>query len=284
MLFQKPARTIAETISDAWNSLAPLVFPPACCLCSEPTPMRITGENESALITVFCRACETSLVQTGPLLENACMNCGWPRGLCRGFASGGELLPCPRCAARKNSHPFSRITPLYRYQDTVTAAVVAAKYPRNSAITRELARRLAVRCKTRWPELTVLPRSSTPIVTSVPSPVMRQARRGGSGTRLLGQHFAAETGLPYRALMRTTRSIAKQAWLDDDSRRENVSGAFALRRIGFRRPVLMGREIILVDDVMTTGATADEITRVLLDAGAVRVSVAVVALAMREDL
>lgn len=246
--------------------------------------MNVAEDLQAILPTVFCRACETSLAQTGPLLENACARCGWPRGVSRGVATVGELLPCPRCARRKSQHPFSRITPLYRYQDTVTAAVVAAKYPRNSAITRELARRLATRCRTRWPELSRRPLSSTPIVTSVPSPVMRQARRGGSGTRLLAQHFAAESALPYQSLLRTTRNIAKQAWLDDDSRRDNVSGAFALRQFQLRRPVLAGREVILVDDVMTTGATADEVAGVLLDAGAVRVSVAVVALAMREDL
>lgn len=177
---------------------------------------------------------------------------------------------------------FSRITPLYRYQDTVTAAVVAAKYPRNSAISRELARRLAARCRIRWPELSHRPLPSTPIVTSVPSPWLRQARRGGSGTRLLGQRFATELSLPYQTLLRTTRNIAKQAWLDDDSRRQNVFDAFAFRRSLDGPPLLLGREVILVDDVMTTGATADEVTRVLLDAGAVRVSVAVVALAMRE--
>jgi ComF family protein len=199
------------------------------------------------------------------------------------------LLPCPRCQTRQSPHLFQRITPLYRYHDAARDAVVAAKYPRNSAVSRELALRLADRLRNRWSDLLDAPErkdgqngsASLPLVTSVPAPWLRQLRRGGSGTRLLAQYTARELGLSYANLLQTTRQIRKQALLQDDQRQENVRGAFRIRRPWLKK--LQGREILLVDDVMTTGATADELAGVLMAAGATRVSLAVVALAMRDS-
>ncbi|MFG0290223.1 MAG: ComF family protein [Rhodopirellula sp. JB044] len=207
-----------------------------------------------------------------------------------------DHLPCARCKNAKREHRFHRITPLYRYHDVARDAVVAAKYPHNSVVARDLAFRLAARCLSRWPELnedvdlprknqeqngTRLPPRGFPLVTSVPSPWLRQVRRGGSGTRILAEYTASYWGLPYAALLRACRSISKQALLDDEERRANVRGAFRVRARARKR--IAGREIIVVDDVMTTGATADEIAGVLMDAGASKVSLAVVAMALRDD-
>lgn len=240
--------------------------------------------------------------QSRSMMRTACGVCGWPTGAhptSKSIQAHGQSihpngqseveLPCPRCARKKHVHSFSRVTPLYRYQDAVTTAVISAKYPRNSAVTYELACRLARACRDRWPDLAdmALNRSATtlpPLVTSVPSPWLRQVRRGGSGSRLLGEFFAKEFGFPYRNLLKTTRRMTKQAWLEDAARAENVRGAFAIGKSFWRRvsPV-RNRQIILIDDVMTTGATADEVSQVLLDAGAESVSLAVVALTMRES-
>ncbi|TWT66463.1 ComF family protein [Allorhodopirellula solitaria] len=316
-----------------WESLAPLVFPPVCVLCGDTTRWIANG-NSARRYATFCRVCETSLIESQPMMRTACQQCGWPRvvrtprGGVRGPAgerlslAAGELglaageqpsewspadsqtdsWPCPRCQTRDSPHRFSRITPLYRYHDAARDAVVAAKYPCNSAVARELAMRLADRCRSRWPDLvdSPLPEPPTqplarqsagpassrpagppPIVTSVPSPAMRQIRRGGSGTRLLAQYTAKCLGLPYVNLLRTTRGVEKQALLDDDARRDNVRGAFEIVRRWRKRD--LDREVLLVDDVMTTGATADEVAGVLIDAGARGVSLAVVALAMRDE-
>lgn len=292
-------RAAAET----WESVSPFIFPPCCCLCLEPT-LSNRSEPEKASVfeheirrhyATFCLTCETSIGQSRSQMRTACAVCGWPTGLQpNALQSDGQFeidagLPCPRCARTKHVHSFSRVTPLYRYQDAVTTAVVSAKYPRNSAVTYELARRLAGACLDRWPDLSEIPPQHSaeklpPLVTSVPSPWLRQIRRGGSGSRLLGEFFAKEFRFPYHNLLKTTRSIAKQAWLEDEARRENVRGAFAVRKpIWYRDSLVRNRRIILIDDVMTTGATADEISRVLLDAGAESVSLAVVALAMRDS-
>lgn len=281
-----------------WESLAPLIFPPVCVLCGEAAGLA-TDRHSPRRYATFCAACEQSLIQSRPMMRTACERCGWPRearsprstriateanvpsGEVGDVLVTTDLLPCPKCQARDSPHRFSRITPLYRYHDAARMAVVAAKYPRNSAVTWELAARLAERCDRRWPDLTAIEPGAPPvIVTSVPSPWIRQVRRGGSGTRLLAQYTARDLGLPYVSLLQTTRTVAKQALLDDDARRDNVHGAFRIRRRW--RKTGLNYDVLLVDDVMTTGATADEVADVLLDAGARRVSLAVVALAMRD--
>ncbi|MFK8111070.1 MAG: ComF family protein [Rubripirellula sp.] len=206
---------------------------------------------------------------------------------------------------------FDRAAAVYRYQGVVCTAIVAAKYPRNTVLSRELSMRLAVESCRRWPCLIDQtsnergPCELPTLVTSVPSPTWRQMRRGGSGTQVLARYFArwvrqAGGNVRYRSLLKTTRQISKQAWLDDQERRENVQGAFKLSPwIDWIRPLssapgvprgeslskqpLLGRDVILVDDVMTTGATANEIAGVLKAAGANRVSLAIVARAVRQS-
>lgn len=81
----------------------------------------------------------------------------------------------------------------------------------------------------------------------------------------------------------TTRRIKKQAWMGEKERISNVRGAFRIRT-GFPRrgtaDRIAGKHVLLVDDVLTTGATANETARVLKQAGARRVTVAVVARAL----
>lgn len=82
----------------------------------------------------------------------------------------------------------------------------------------------------------------------------------------------------YGDLLATTRRIKKQAWLGEHERIENVRGAFRVKKsIWSAASGIVGKHVLLVDDVMTTGATASEIARTLKQAGACRVTVAVVA-------
>jgi len=273
------------------------------------------------LPVAFCDACESSVSRGEKGMRHACYRCGWPlppqvsgqeiapsleppsspespepfdfwpegqEHWSEGQAEEAESVvcdhpPCPHCLDAEERPAFSGVIPLARYEDAVRGAVVASKYPRHTAVSQELSRRLAARIRHRSDNVT--PRWDW--VTSVPSRPIRQLRRGGSGTRILAEKVAGELGLPYYQPLRAIRPMAKQALLDDAARRENVRGAFAVRLLWQRSTWLQrrlcGANVLLVDDVMTTGATSDEIARVLVESGAASVWLAVVARAMHRE-
>ena len=186
-----------------------------------------------------------------------------------------EKAGCIHC--RDQAFHFDRVIALWAYQDLVCEAVVASKYPRQAALGDALGRRLAAivqnACAADWPD----------VVTYVPSFLTRRVSRGGNGAAVIASAVARGIGRRCRPLLKTTRPIAKQAWLNDQQRLENVGGAFAVKRSYalHRTPQPPNRHILVVDDVLTTGATANEVARVLRVSGVKRVSLAVVARAIR---
>ncbi len=172
---------------------------------------------------------------------------------------------------------FDAVITMWSYQDRVCEAIVAAKYAHQSPLADALGRRLAQRNADRFAA------QRPDLVTYVPSHLTRQISRGGNGNQTIAGAVAREIGRPCHTLLKMVRRIAKQAWLDDRQRLENVRGAFSLKKsYAFPRPPeISNRHILLVDDVLTTGATANEVARVLREGGAQRVTLAVVARALR---
>ncbi|HWB98813.1 MAG TPA: ComF family protein [Bryobacteraceae bacterium] len=110
-----------------------------------------------------------------------------------------------------------------------------------------------------------LPRERTfDVVAPVPLHWRRRWRRGFNQSELLAREIARRWSVPVENLARRSRATLTQAGLSNAARRENVSRAFAVPR---PRGV-EGRRILLVDDVMTTGATASACALALKRAGA----------------
>jgi ComF family protein len=105
----------------------------------------------------------------------------------------------------------------------------------------------------QWPEITV--------VTSVPVAAARYRERGYNQSELLARMVAKRCGLPYSPLLGRLTST-HQIGLDRRSRLEQVSGAF------YASKRLQGQHVLVVDDVVTTGATLSECAAVLTAAGA----------------
>ncbi len=103
-------------------------------------------------------------------------------------------------------------------------------------------------------------------VTAVPLHWRKRWQRGFNQAELLGSAIARRRGIPARRLLRRGTATRAQAGLSNAQRRENVVGAFAARRR------VNGLRILLIDDVMTTGATAGACARALKKAGARSVS------------
>ena len=120
-------------------------------------------------------------------------------------------------------------------------------------------------------------------VVPVPTSPASWRRRGDAPLTVLLRRALREPGVPGPATaldaLRVVRPLADQAGLDRAGRAANLRGAHAVRRS--RTAEVNGREVILVDDVMTTGATLAEAARALRQAGAEPVAVAVVAATRR---
>lgn len=103
-------------------------------------------------------------------------------------------------------------------------------------------------------------------VTAVPLHWRRRWQRGFNQSELLGKEIARRRGIPVMRVLRRASATRAQAGLSNAQRRENVAGAFRARRR------VNGLRMLLVDDVMTTGATAGACARALKKAGARSVS------------
>jgi len=113
-------------------------------------------------------------------------------------------------------------------------------------------------------------RADFDLVVAVPLHPGRRRERGFNQAALLARTLARDLGLPIsETALGRTRSTQAQSGLSDAQRRLNVRGAFAVRN----RTAVQEKHLLLVDDVMTTGATVASASRALLEAGALRVSV-----------
>lgn len=102
------------------------------------------------------------------------------------------------------------------------------------------------------------------VVTYVPVSFGRWMKRGYNQSGLVASLIAARFGLPCVRTLRKRFGVRVQSSLPHEKRRENIRGAFLLRR----GTALAGRRVLLVDDVITTGSTAAECARMLRQAGA----------------
>jgi len=147
------------------------------------------------------------------------------------------------------------------YDGPVKELILRLKFHRLRAAT-DTAAELLMRAAGGWPDVQ--------LVTSVPVAPSRHRERGYNQSELLARAVASRTGLPYYPLigrLTTTHQIG----LDRSTRLEQVAGAF------YAAQGLDGQRVLLVDDVVTTGATMSACAEVLRGAGASLVWAAAVA-------
>lgn len=115
------------------------------------------------------------------------------------------------------------------------------------------------------------------VIVPVPLGRLRLVQRGFNQSAILAQDVARATGLPYAPLVLVrARKTRPQVGLTRLERHKNVSGAFDVPDA--KRPVIAGRNVVLIDDVITTGATVSACASALKRAGAARVDVLALAL------
>ncbi len=163
------------------------------------------------------------------------------------------------------------VSPLY-YKDKVRASVHRYKFGGCSAYSRRYAALMSDCVENN------LDCRSIDVISWIPLSKKRLRQRGYDQARLLAEEIAAKTGLPCRQLLQKVKNNSAQSLTRDaKQRRENVAGVYALDD----GADVSGLRILLVDDVVTTGATMSVAARILRKAGAK--SVFGVTLARHED-
>jgi ComF family protein len=229
-----------------------LLFPPACTFCGgELLPWRPPAP-------LLCQRCRQQLMS---LTDHHCARCASP--LPQYWADRSH---CPKCVHRR--YYFDRAEAIGEYRADMQQAVLWMKRMAYEPLTRAMGLLLAERVRSTWPH------SPIDLIVPVPMHWSRRLTRGTHTAGVLARVLGEALALPVsRRLLYCRRKTRKQGTLRPDARLRNMRGAFGLSS-GYD---IADARLLLVDDILTTGATVSEAARVLRRAGASSVGVAVVA-------
>ncbi len=230
-----------------------LVFPDNCRVCD--APLRHFGripvcadclKRPAPLAAEYaCAACRTPFVNQWPLDENGLC------GLCRRGMQG-----------------FDAAFSYGAYEGRLRELIRLLKYDGIRTLAGPLAELLSA----------ALPRGQRfDFIAPMPIHWRRRWTRGFNQSQLLAHALSRRTGIPVREVVFKRKATTPQAGLTAAQRRANVASVFEVRK----RDAVAGRRVLVVDDVLTTGATASACARVLKRAGAASVTVLTVARADR---
>ena len=270
-----------------------VLSPPVCLGCQQvlvrvatPTRLRIPR-------SLICPSCQASWNREA---VSICNRCALPRPMMRDIQSASEQSPphgasrivlrCSFCATMK--FKFVQTTVLGEYRDMLQQLVLKSKQTTGSTLCFSLGGLLGERIL----QISVGGSSTIPaesdlveesgiqripdVVCSVPMHWRRRFKRKINGPDIIATGVARVVARPVNfKLLNCTRLPKKQGMLSRGQRQKNVKSSYAVNVGEARR--FIGKRVLLVDDVMTSGATLNELSRLLLRNGIKSVSVAVIA-------
>jgi ComF family protein len=223
------------------EGLLSTLFPAECRLCDEP------------LLSVSrLPVCESCLSGIQSFQFNTCSRCG-------------EAVPSPaidQCTACRNAPPpFVTAKAIGPYDGKLRGLVHLLKYQGVRPAGATLAKRMAGELAKHRADL------ERPVIVAIPLHRNKFRARGFNQAEEIATALKKITGYEMNSfVLQRRRDTSSQTGMTAHQRRENVRAAFVVRPKHKRE--VAGRNIVLVDDVMTTGATAAECSRILLRAGA----------------
>ena len=249
-------RNATRALAAPLRGLVDLVLPPRCLRCG------LLVEQPDTL----CVPCWTDV---SFVTEPLCGCCGLPFDHDPAPAKA-DAMTCGACL--RSPPPFQRARAVLRYDEASRPLVLSFKHADRTEAAGAFA---------RWMERAAGELiADCDLIAPVPLHWRRLFARRYNQAALLAQALSQRSGLPgLPDLLVRRRATPSQGRLSADQRRRNVAGAFAVRT--GRKEALRGRRLLLVDDVMTTGATVSACARAALAAGAQGVDVAVLARAVR---
>lgn len=233
--------------------------------------MHVAAVTERVLDGVFPRCCEACGEKVGGGQSgHLCWDCGRrlhliTRPYCElcGDPCDGDLSGSYTCAlCRRDPPAFTAARSAVRYRGVIQPLVQAFKYNAALHLTRELTGLLEAAWRASLPPIII------DAIVPVPLHDTRRRERSYNQSELLAARLAKRMGRPLLTdcLVRT-RPTVTQTGFNAEQRRRNVRGAFDVKNARWAE----GRRLLVVDDVMTTGATLDACANVLRDAGAAAV-------------
>ena len=199
--------------------------------------------------------------------------------LCRKLLKNGEIDLCGACRADAPEYPGKKINirfldsfaAVWYYEGSVRSSLLRYKFYNAQVYSVSYGRILAMKLLREYPE-------GFDILTWVPVSRLRKLRRGYDQVELLAKAVGTELGVTPVSTLKKIRNNRPQSHIKDPAaRKANVLGAYQLKPDAD----VKGKRVLLLDDILTTGATAGECGRVLLSAGAKEVHCAAVAAARK---
>jgi len=235
----------------ALHAVGELIWPRDCLLCDAAMPPGPTA-------VCICPSCKTELTTD---TFATCPRCA---------SSIGPHVPftgnCPSC--RNEEYHFASAQRLGVYDGRLRDAILKIKNPHREALAETLGILWGERSKLR------LLQSNPQVLVPVPLHWGRRWSRGFNQSESVARGLGLALELPISTwAVRRTRATPTQTTQTPAERRRNVVGAFLAGRVR----AVKGVRILLIDDVMTTGATCEAVTLALLGVGAAQVDVAVLA-------
>ena len=234
------------------DGLLNLIYPDRCFVCSAPLARR----QDCGI----CSACWNKALAL-KIKPPRCSSCGLPF---QSFQDESEHL-CGNCIL--HVPPYSGARSFGFYTAELSRLIQTLKFHGRRNTVELLAPLLAATLFANWS------REDFDALVPVPLHPRRKRDRGYNQSELLARSLARQIQLACCEALVRVHPTAPQVGLTDSQRHENVRNAFRCRNAG----QIAGKRILLIDDVMTTGATVASAAQALLDGGAMRVSVLTVA-------
>jgi ComF family protein len=233
-----------------------LVYPEACFLCTVP----VARQQDCGI----CGSCWDKALAL-KIAPPRCSSCGLPF---QNFQEDSEHL-CGNCI--QQMPPYAGARSFGYYLAELSGIIQGLKFQGRRNLAGLLAPLLAGAFFETWA------REDFDLVVPVPLHPKRKRERGYNQSELLARLLARQIAIPYDNALARIRSTLPQVGLTDSQRLENLRKAFSC----VNPQQVSGLRILLIDDVMTTGATVASAAQALLEGDALRVSVLTVARAGR---
>jgi ComF family protein len=236
-----------------WKAGVDFLYPPCCPLCGGDV---FEHPESRKFRPSFCDDCRAGLIYD---YEDSRQRCAAPVGPYLDTSSG-----CIHC--RRDRFAFEKVVRLGVYDDLLKQACRHAKNPYSQPLAAALGELLW-----EW-DGEELHQTEVDLVVPIPQYWTRRFQRSHNPAETLGRVLARRLQVEFHThILAKVRMTPAQSSLTSPQRRANLRNAFRVRRAS----ELKGRSVLLVDDVLTTGTTANEASKVLRKSGAERVVVAV---------